>query len=113
MSTPPRVTSAFWVSAYLRRCASSGVDAVLRRRGATEAGAIFIVVDRLDGSVALLGPAPQSEADDTGGRRFAPLHKTGTIAAEAAETRLKREVDFDPDLWIVAVEDRGGRAFLD
>ena len=28
-----RLRSDFWVSAYLRRCAIEGVDAVLRRRG--------------------------------------------------------------------------------
>ena len=29
------------------------------------------------------------------------------------EARLKRELDFDVDLWIVEVEDRLGRNFLD
>ncbi|MGB6656891.1 MAG: DUF1491 family protein, partial [Methylovirgula sp.] len=48
-----RIRSDFWVAAYLRRCATAGVTAVLRRRGAAEAGAIFVKVDRLDGSAAL------------------------------------------------------------
>ncbi len=29
------------------------------------------------------------------------------------EARLTREIKFDPDLWIVEVEDRAGRHFLD
>jgi hypothetical protein len=29
------------------------------------------------------------------------------------EARLAREIKFDPDLWIVEVEDRAGRHFLD
>lgn len=107
-----RVTSDFWVSAYLRRCAVAGAAAVLRRRGAAEAGAIMIKVDRLDGTALLLGPAPQSEAEEAGGRSFAPVHREATIEAGAAEARLAREVGFDPDLWIVEVEDREGRAFL-
>ena len=36
------------------------------------------------------------------------LRRTPTI-----EARLVREIRFDPDLWIVEVEDRGGRNFLD
>ncbi|RYB06277.1 DUF1491 family protein [Lichenibacterium ramalinae] len=107
-----RVTSDFWVSAYLRRCAVAGVVAVLRRRGAAEAGAVMIKVDRLDGTSSLLGPAPQSEAGEDGERRFAPLHREDAIDSAAAEARLKRETAFDPDLWIVEVEDRAGRAFL-
>jgi hypothetical protein len=29
------------------------------------------------------------------------------------EARLAREIRFDPDVWIVEVEDRAGRNFLD
>lgn len=107
-----RVRSDFWVAAYLRRCAVAGVAAVLRRRGAAEAGAIFVKIDRLDGRGALYGPAPQSEVDD-GDRRFDRLHAADWIDAAAADERLRRELAFDVDLWIVEVEDRLGRNFLD
>jgi hypothetical protein len=37
-----------------------------------------------------------------------------TPAAEAdIETRLTKEIRFDPDLWVIEVEDRAGRNFLD
>lgn len=108
-----RVRSDFWVSAYLRRCAHEGACAVLRRRGAAEAGAIFVKLDRLDGTAALFGPAPQSEADETGGRLFARLHAQGWISPIEAEEKLARQIRYDPDLWIVETEDRAGRAFLD
>src|SRR5438552_3762380 len=42
-----RIRSAIWVAAYLRRCQVEGAPAVLRRRGAEEAGAIFIKNGRL------------------------------------------------------------------
>lgn len=107
-----RIRSDFWVAAYLRRCATAGVTAVLRRRGAAEAGAIFVKVDRLDGSAALYGPAPQSEAQPYG-RRFDRVHAPDWIEAARAEERLRREIAFDVDLWIIEVEDRLGRNFLD
>ena len=59
-----RLKSALWVAAYLRRCQIEGAAAVLRRRGAEEAGAIFVKVSRLDGTADLYGPAPQSVFDE-------------------------------------------------
>jgi hypothetical protein len=108
-----RLRADIWVSAYLRRCAVEGAYAVLRRRGAAEAGAILVKIDRLDGTTALFGPAPQSELKDGEDRLFSRLHKAEWIDPPDAEARLKREIGFDPDLWIVEVEDRKGRSFLD
>jgi hypothetical protein len=108
-----RLRADFWVSAYLRRCAHEGASAVLRRRGAAEAGAIFVKLDRLDGAAALFGPAPQSEAEESGERRFARLHAGPWIDPAEAELKLARQIAFDPDLWIVETEDRLGRCFLD
>ena len=45
------------VALFLRRCGAEGQSAVLRRRGAAEAGAIFVKVDGLDGRSALYEPA--------------------------------------------------------
>ena len=108
-----RIRSDFWVSAHLRRCASIGVVAMLRRRGSAESGAILVKVDRLDGTALLFGPAPQSEAEPDGMRRFALVHVEPWIDSAAAEARLLREIRFDSDVWIVEIEDREGRAFLD
>ncbi len=46
-------------------------------------------------------------------RRFTRLHRDAWVNPLAAEEKLKRETAFDPDLWIVEVEDRAGRSFLD
>jgi hypothetical protein len=108
-----RLRTDFWVSAYLRRCELEGAPTVLRRRGAAEAGAVFVKIDRLDGSAALFGPAPQSELEDAADRRFTKVHREPWIEAAEAEARLARQIRFDPDLWIVETEDRHGRCFLD
>lgn len=111
-----RLRSDIWVAAYLRRCGVEGVSAVLRRRGAAEAGAIFIKVDHLNGSATLYGPAPQSlaaEAPNGVDRIFARAHTGQCIDSSDAEERLKRETAFDPDLWIVEVENGMDGAWLD
>jgi hypothetical protein len=109
-----RLRADIWVSAYLRRCAIEGAIATLRRRGAAEAGAIFVKVDRLDGRAALFAPAPQSEFSDGGVERlWSRAHLEEWIEPADIEKRLAREIGFDPDLWIVEVEDRQGRHWLD
>jgi hypothetical protein len=108
-----RLRSDIWVSAYIRRCNGAGGSAVLRKRGAAEAGAIVIRLDDLAGRTAVYGPAPQSMFDERAmDRRFVRLHDEAWIDNAASETRLQRELRFDSDLWIIEVEDRAGRHFL-
>ncbi len=110
-----RLKSGIWVSAYLRRCAVEGASAVVRRRGAEEAGAVFVKIDRLDGTAHLFGPAPQSEFDDAHPVERAFMACLAAQPAPDAEVEgyLAKQMRFDPDLWIVEVEDRQGRNFLD
>jgi hypothetical protein len=111
-----RLKSGIWVAAYLRRCNIEGAFAAVRRRGADEAGAVFIKINRLDGTGTLYGPAPQSAFDEArpADRIFTAALGRDKPAPEAdIEARLGREIRFDPDVWIVEVEDRAGRHFLD
>jgi hypothetical protein len=109
-----RLKSGVWVSAYVRRCNVEGAFAVVRRRGAEDAGAIFIKVSRLDGTADVYGPAPQAAFDDGPiDRAFSPALKSMPAPEADAEAYLARQVRFDPDMWIVETEDRAGRHFLD
>jgi hypothetical protein len=110
-----RLKSAIWVAAYLRRCNIEGAFAAVRRHGAEEAGAIFIKINRLDGSAELFGPAPQSAFDEAqpSDRAFSPSLKDQPVPEAKVEERIAREVKFDSDVWVLEVEDRAGRHFLD
>lgn len=92
-----------------------GAYAVVRRRGAEEAGAIFVKVDRLDGTSDLFGPAPQSTFDDTHpvDRAFVACLRGQPRPNGDVEKYVTRQIEFDPDMWVVEVEDRQGRNFLD
>jgi len=102
------------VAAYLRRCQTEGIFGAVRRRGAEEAGAVFVKVALLDGNAMLYAPAPQTVYDDS-----RPIERIFTAtspqpAPEASvEERLVKEIRFDPDAWIVETEDKAGRHFLD
>jgi len=110
-----RVKSSIWVAAYIRRCYIEGAFAAVRRRGAEDAGAIFIKLNLLNGTGELFGPAPQSAFDETrpADRAFTYCFSDKTVAEEKIEERLAREVRFDTDVWIIEIEDRAGRHFLD
>ena len=109
-----RLKSSIWVAAYLRRCQTEGIFGAVRRRGAEEAGAVFVKVAHLDGNAMLYGPAPQTVYDESrpAERLFAPSSPQ-PVPEPFVEERLAKEIRFDPDAWIVETEDRAGRHFLD
>jgi hypothetical protein len=107
------VKSAIWVKAHLRRCNSSGISAMLIKRGAEEAGAIYVKINRLDGSVILLGPAPGPAHDERGSRRWSRLIADHPVAEGEADSYLQRLRSIDPDIWIIEIEDPKSMGLLD
>jgi len=108
-----RLRTDMFVSVLLRRSQAEGAFVTVVRRGAAEAGTLFVVVRGRHGLFDLYGPAPQtsfSGARPTE-RLFSPLLR----ASGEAEVwrRLEQEVRFDPDLWIVEIDDAEARPFVD
>lgn len=110
--TSPRLRTDFWVSALRRRAEAAGAFISIARRGAEEAGAIFVIVDRRDGRFDLYGPAPQSVFDDRPTDRLFS-HIAREVSEEKTRSRMEQELKFDPDLWLIDIEDREGRCFLE
>jgi hypothetical protein len=108
MDSTPRLKAGIFTRALIRRAEVAGASAFIVRKGNEEAGAIILKVARLDGTVLVLNQARMGD----GGLVWArPL---GEAVAEAkAAGWCDRQVKFDPDLWIVEIEDRHGRAFVD
>lgn len=106
-----RVTSDFFVGALVRKVFADNGFAAISRKGAAEAGAILIVVDRLDGCFDLYSPAPQAffeEGDE--GRLFEKTHSCA--AREEIDARLASEARMDPDFWVVEIESADGTVDL-
>lgn len=108
-----RLKADIWVNAYLRRCNAEGADAVLLRRGDADAGAIYIKASRLDGTATLFGPAPAGLDSQDSDRAWVPLLPTAQSSEADCDGYLERQLAYDPDIWILVVEDRRGRHFLD
>jgi hypothetical protein len=108
-----RLKAGIWIKAYIRRLAREGVMAVVVRHGDDDAGAVFIRVNKLDGTSLLFGPAPAGLDEAQSDRPMMPVFDGRTVADDEAESYLARQRDFDSDLWIVEVEARDGRHYLD
>ncbi len=94
--------------ALIRRAEVQGAQAYVARKGSEEAGAVFIKIARLDGTAMVLNQALAGDGERVWAR---PLGERADEAKVAAY--FERQIKYDPDLWIVEIEDRQGRAFVD
>jgi hypothetical protein len=108
MHSAPRLKAGIFVRALIRRVAVAGAAAFVARKGAEEAGAVILNVSRLDGTCLLL-----NQARDGKGHLVWAQALGGWSDEARARAWLDKQVKFDPDLWIVEIEDRDGRAFVD
>ena len=103
----PRLTAAFWVRAYLARLEQSGIPAFVTTKGDPTAGAVLVKVARLDGTAQAFQRSFDLMADT---RIWVVLRQGDEADVDAA---IARQRGFDPDLWVIEVEDRQGRSLLD
>lgn len=104
-----RLKSNLWVKAYLRRAAIAGAFGAVLRHGDDDAGAIYIRISNHRGDAVLYGPAPVYALSEDGGRKWYCLSARG----QEIDNVVKREQKMDPDLWLIEIEDKAGRSFLD
>lgn len=96
-----------WVAAFVRRHNDLGHICVVARRGDPVAGQIFLLLDHLAGTVSLFTPAPSAKRreEDAADRVFE--RRFDHVEPQKARDRITREIDFDPDLWVIEIEMRG------
>lgn len=102
-----RLTSQFWVSAYLNRLRLAAIPAYVTARGDATAGAVLVKVVTLDGRAKVF---QRSYDLATAARVWIVLTEGAESDCDAAIARQRR---FDPDLWVIEVEDKAGRSLLD
>ena len=106
MAPEPRLQAGVWVAAYLARLRVAEIPAFLVKRGDETAGAVLVKSATLDGRAK----AFQRSFDPmTGARTWMMLAEGEEAGVDEAIARQRR---FDPDLWVIEVEDRQGRHLL-
>ena len=108
-----RLKSDIWVSALLRAEQARGAYVTVLQKGASEAGAIFIIQNHLDGKYSLFSPAPQSyfEEENDGARKFE--HIVNRSSESDVNEYLDRQKKFDSDIWIVEIESKSDELQLE
>jgi hypothetical protein len=108
MESTPRLKAGIFVRALIRRVQVAGASAFVVRSGAEQAGAVIIKVAKLDGTALVLNQVRGAKGELSWAQ---PLG--GWTEEARASQWCDKQVSFDPDLWIVEIEDREGRAFVD
>lgn len=104
--------SDLWCGVFVRRHNDLGNMCVVSRRGDPIAGQVFVEVDHLDGTLSLYTPAPMvSRTDDSAGLVF--QQRFHRVEAQKVRERIAREIEFDPDLWVLSVDLRSDDVGID
>lgn len=102
-----RLATGIWVAAYRRRLGLANIPVYVAAHGDETAGAVIVKLATLDGQARAFHRSWDLQG---GGRVWAVLAEGPEAEVDAA---LQRQRGFDPDLWIIEVEDQGGRHLLD
>lgn len=102
-----RLTAEFWVQAYLARLRFQNIPAFVTAHGDDTAGAVLVKLNTLDGQAAAFHRTYDLMS---GARTWDALAKGEEAEVDAS---IRRQQAFDPDLWVIEVEDRQGRHLLD
>ncbi|MFU1476458.1 DUF1491 family protein [Roseovarius sp. C7] len=102
-----RLTTRFWVDAYLARLRFQDIPAFVTCHGDDLAGAVLVKLNTLDGQARAWCRMFDPMADT---RRWEVLAEGEEATVDAA---IARQTGFDPDIWVIELEDRAGRHLLD
>jgi hypothetical protein len=104
----PRLKAGIFVRATIRRAEVAGAAAFVVKKGSEEAGAILLKIAKLDGTCMVLSQARRGEGE------LVWVKPLGDVADDAAAAAyFEKQMRYDPDVWIVEIEDRQGRTFVD
>ena len=108
-----RVPTELRAKALIRRASGAGAIAMVVRLGDDDAGMLLVKVRTLDGKARVFGPAPAGMEPPGPLPKLVPHLAPDGVPEADADVYLARQIGFDPDTWIVEVEDREGRSFSD
>lgn len=100
----PRLKAEVWIKALVRRLEVDFVTAMVIRSGDNQAGAVYLKLNDLKDGCHILS---RSYGQD-GKRLWAPATGDEPVTEERADDYIARQVRFDPDCWVVEIEDPAG-----
>lgn len=101
------LSSDLWVSALIRRAEIGGANATVVKKGDLRAGSVLVKAYDTNLRRARL----YTEAFGQDGERLWIQPIKSDIEADL-DAFIERQRSFDPDLWVVEIEDKQGRHFI-
>ncbi|GLQ05812.1 DUF1491 family protein [Sneathiella chinensis] len=106
----PKLKAEIWVKAHIRKCAFWNIPVMVVRRGDNSAGTVLIKINRLNGQCMVLTPTTNFE---DGSRMWIKGTGADWVDELSADAYIQKQLSFDPDVWVLEIEDREGRHLLD
>ena len=103
-----RLSTNLWVMGHIRAAAAQGVSMMVLRKGDQSRGTVLLKINMLDRRFMVFAQVRKDE-------RLVWSRATGAepVDETTADAYIDRQVKYDPDLWVIEVEDRRGRHWFE
>lgn len=105
------LSTDIWVSALLKRVEMAGSFATIARKGDARAGSVIVKVLNLRTRDAYVLREAQTGQGVTGEETLW-MRPVETLNEPDVDAYIARQTKYDPDLWVVEIEDSEGRNYL-
>ena len=103
------LTTGVWVMAQVRICDRAFIPATIVRHGDDDAGTVLVKINRFEQGVTVFAQATSLDGEPAWSRGTGPK----PVTEAEADAYNERQVKFDPDVWVLEIEDRKGQYKLD
>lgn len=109
MTVSDRLKAGLWVQAQLRVCDINFISAMVIRKGDADSGSILLKINRFTEGCAVFVPITTMD----GAHGWMHGLKGGYVDERDCDAYIRRQVDRDPDLWVLEIEDPKNQYELD
>ena len=103
------LTTGLWVSAQVRLCDRAFIPATIVRHGNDDVGTVLVKINRFEAGVTVYAQASSLDGEPAWSRGTGPK----PVSEPEADAYIARQVQYDPDVWVLEIEDRKGAYKLD
>ncbi len=95
--------------AQVRLCDRAFIPATVVRRGDSDAGTVLVKINCFEAGVTVYAQASTIDGEPAWNRGTGPK----PVSEPEADAYIARQVTYDPDVWVLEIEDRKGTYKLD
>ena len=103
------LTTGLWVMAQVRLCDRAFIPAAIVRRGDSDAGTVLVKINCFENGVTVYAQASTLDGEPAWNRGTGPK----PVTEPEADAYIARQVQYDPDVWVLEIEDRKSAYKLD